>query len=334
MSKYILFMRKNSDFVRNFPEIIFAIGGYDRYIPVMQKEITVTRDGATEIFSGSWRGPNRILRYCARKSAGNEPFYSTVYPVYGSEIERIDSPAWYRFRNMQEMTLELLLSGIMRYEQNGISEIVRPGEIYIIHKGSDTRFEQLPGDSMHRIRLMIRGDLVSPLIRSLRLEAIRIVPVRDPESMADRFRHLIDLLNGYLPESGAEISGLTCCLLTEIAEEAGRKKQLPENLENILREISDDTAYRLSIAELARRHGCGVHTLMRLFHRHLGVSPSEYRERLRHERACRLLQSPLFSIKEISDQLGYCNQLYFSAAFKKRSGLSPQAYRRTHWHGE
>ena len=65
-----------------------------------------------------------------------------------------------------------------------------------------------------------------------------------------------------------------------------------------------------------------------------GVSPSEYRERIRHERACRLLQSPQFSIKEISDQLGYCSQLYFSSAFKKKTGLSPSAYLRAHWTGE
>lgn len=88
-----------------------------------------------------------------------------------------------------------------------------------------------------------------------------------------------------------------------------------------------DSAHNISIAELARRNGCGVHTLMRLFHRHLGVSPLEYRERIRHERACRLLQSPQFSIKEISEQLGYCSQLYFSSAFRKRTGVSPSAYR-------
>ena len=320
-------------FMRKIYEFLLAIGKMCRYIFPMQKEITIIRDGCTEIFSGSWRGRNQFIRCCARKPAENEPFYSTLYPVYGSEIKRIDSPAWYRFRNMWEMTLELLLSGVMRYEQNGISEIVRPGEIYIIHKGSDTFFEQKPGDSLHRIRLMIRGDLVSPLTSSLRLETTRIIPVRDPEAMSERFRLLIDLLNEHLPESGAEITGLTSRLLSEIAAEANRKKQLPGNLENILREMGRDTAHRLSIAELARRNGCGVHTLMRLFHRYLGVTPMEYRERLRHERACRLLQSPLFSIKEISDQLGYCSQLYFSAAFKKRTGLSPSAYRQAHWSG-
>ena len=297
----------------------------------MQKEITVIRDGCTEIFSGSWRGRNQFIRCFVRKPAGEEPFYSAIYPVYGSEVKRIDSPAWYRFLNPSEITIELLLSGVMRYEQSGISEIVRPGEIYLIHKGADTRFEQKPGDSFHRIRLMIRGDLVSPLISSLRLTTVRIVSVQDPEGMAGQFRNLIDLLSGHLPENGAEIMSLTCRLLTEIAAEANRKKTLPGTLDNILREMGRDTAHRLSIADLARRNGFGVHTLMRLFHRHLGVSPSEYRERLRHERACRLLQSPQFSIKEISDQLGYCSQLYFSAAFKKKTGLSPSAYRRAHW---
>ena len=34
------------------------------------------------------------------------------------------------------------------------------------------------------------------------------------------------------------------------------------------------------------------------------------------------------SVKEISERLGYCDQLYFSAAFRKRAGYPPTVYRR------
>ena len=71
-----------------------------------------------------------------------------------------------------------------------------------------------------------------------------------------------------------------------------------------------------------------VHMLMRLFHRHLGVSPLEYRNRLRLENAGRLAAHSELSMKEIAEQLGYRSPLYFSTAFRREFGVSPSEYRR------
>jgi len=115
-----------------------------------------------------------------------------------------------------------------------------------------------------------------------------------------------------------------------MATELEYKLQLssPDEMEQILSSINGDLSYQYSIADFARQHGCGVHTLMRLFRKHLGITPSAYRERLRFGQACRLLHTTDLSVKEISERLGYCDQLYFSAAFRKRAGCPPTVYRR------
>lgn len=287
------------------------------------------RDGCTETYSLSWHRDNHAIRQASWDINAEEPFYSTLFPRYGSEVERHNSPTWYRFRNAAEMTLEILLSGVMRYTQDGISEKVQPGELYIIHKGSDTRFEQLQEDHFHRVRLMIRGNLLNPLAESLRLTGKRVIPLRSPEKLADRFREIIRQLTEHTPGSGADISGKTAYLLNLIAEEACGTKNLPQLLTGVLHDMNQDVHHQYSISDFARRNGCGVHTLMRLFRKHLGITPSVYRDNLRCERACQMLRTDSFSIKEISEQLGYCDQLYFSAAFKRHFGISPSEYRRT-----
>lgn len=295
----------------------------------MENEIlTIIRDGCTETYSPGWLRNNRRIRIGnLTPGRGLDPYYSTLFPFYGSEAVRNNIPAWFRFQNAAEMTVELLLGGTLHYTQDKITEDVHPGEIYIIHKGSDTQFEQRPGEHFHRLRLMFRGNLVIPLAMSLQLTGERIIPLQDPETAAAKFREIIDLLAAPNPD-GAVISALGYALLTSIAGQTGQQKKMPPLLEQILSSINGDLSYRYSIADFARQHGCGVHTLMRLFRKHLGITPSAYRERLRFEQACRLLHTTDLSVKEISERLGYCDQLYFSAAFRKRAGYPPTVYRR------
>jgi len=65
----------------------------------------------------------------------------------------------------------------------------------------------------------------------------------------------------------------------------------------------------------------------RLFREKYGIAPVSLRLRLLHERAQRLLLNTNLTIKEISFQLGYDSQNYFSRAFKKSEGMSPAHFR-------
>ncbi|MBQ9335997.1 MAG: helix-turn-helix transcriptional regulator [Lentisphaeria bacterium] len=294
--------------------------------------LEVVRGDCVETYSANWLSNNRHIRYgnlnMSPVADGYEPFYSTLFPRYGAETVRRNIPSWFRFRNAVEMTVELLLDGVMHYEQDKISEEVRPGELYIIHKGSDTRFEQRPGEHFHRLRLMFCGSLIVPLTDSLQLTGKRVIALHDPDAMAARFRKIIDLMVEHSPGTEAEISSLSYSLLAGIAGETGRRDRFPPRFERILHSIGSDLSCRRSIAGIAQENGCGVHTLMRLFRKYLGVSPSAWRDHLRFEQACRMLQSTDLSVKEISERLGYCDQLYFSAAFRKRAGIPPSAFRK------
>jgi AraC-like DNA-binding protein len=84
-----------------------------------------------------------------------------------------------------------------------------------------------------------------------------------------------------------------------------------------------------TVHELAGRFGVDRSTLFRVFRERLGVSPKEFIERSRFERARRLLRTTGLSVKEIALNCGFEDQCYFSAAFRRRFGVPPSRWRTT-----
>ncbi|WP_251552281.1 response regulator [Neobacillus muris] len=68
--------------------------------------------------------------------------------------------------------------------------------------------------------------------------------------------------------------------------------------------------------------------LSRTFKKELGISFVSYITKLRIKKASLLLVSTDLSILEIAEQVGYDTQHYFSTAFKKEVGVSPNQYRK------
>ena len=64
-----------------------------------------------------------------------------------------------------------------------------------------------------------------------------------------------------------------------------------------------------------------------LFKQQTGCAPRDYLHLLRIHRACQLLRSSTFNVKEIAARLGYQDQFHFSRQFKAFQGISPSEYR-------
>jgi AraC-like DNA-binding protein len=83
----------------------------------------------------------------------------------------------------------------------------------------------------------------------------------------------------------------------------------------------------LQIATLAAVVNLSRSHYTTLFRRVTGYAPLRYLNHLRMQRAVQLLNTTNLSIKEISDQLGFSDQFYFSRAFSRMHGHSPSEHR-------
>ncbi|WP_426446176.1 response regulator transcription factor [Paenibacillus sp. S-38] len=83
----------------------------------------------------------------------------------------------------------------------------------------------------------------------------------------------------------------------------------------------------LPIASLTERFYLSKEHLHRLFKQQYGSGIHEYVLKLRMEKARELLGDPALKIQTVCERVGYRDQNYFSKAFRKYCGASPQEYR-------
>lgn len=82
----------------------------------------------------------------------------------------------------------------------------------------------------------------------------------------------------------------------------------------------------LSLEDYAAMCCMSKYHFLRTFKQVTGVTPLEYRTRIRIENAKEMLEGGELSVMEIGEKLGFSSPAYFSDSFKKATGISPKNY--------
>jgi AraC family transcriptional regulator of arabinose operon len=94
--------------------------------------------------------------------------------------------------------------------------------------------------------------------------------------------------------------------------------------------LCQNYTHNLSLNQLGAVVGLSGSRLGHLFRKQVGLTPVQFLERQRLERACRLLEFSARPIHSIAEELGFENPFYFTLRFKRQLGQSPRDYRKTH----
>jgi AraC family transcriptional regulator of arabinose operon len=106
-----------------------------------------------------------------------------------------------------------------------------------------------------------------------------------------------------------------------------RGAAIDARLQSVVDEASRRLDEPLSVAALARWSRLSPSRLAHLFRESLGVSPMQYVERLRIERAKQLLEHSDLPVAAVARRVGFADPFHFSRRFKKSAGSSPSEYR-------
>lgn len=97
----------------------------------------------------------------------------------------------------------------------------------------------------------------------------------------------------------------------------------------VLAEMHKDVGSQYSVADYAKKINLSPSYFAHVFKRRVGMSPIQYRNRIRMEHAKDLLITTTMTIDAIARELGYCDTAVFSKKFKEVYKMSPLHYRKS-----
>lgn len=162
------------------------------------------------------------------------------------------------------------------------------------------------------------------------LTKIGISPVLDLEgnrkvnSIYESIRSIVASGSGLLSEDLA----VECYALILELGRVVKLLKYPSELGHAINFIECKMHSSITLSSLSDECHISISALNRLFHEFLSVSPISYIISRRLERARHLISIKGLSLKEISSRCGYARESFFSRAFKKRFGMSPNEYRK------
>ncbi|MCG3209527.1 MAG: HTH-type transcriptional activator Btr [Anaerolineae bacterium] len=169
------------------------------------------------------------------------------------------------------------------------------------------------------------------------LEMAGVSPEKPMVSIGERLNIVTlfnDLLNTlqrgyslyYLINAAAQIRQILCniALFNTYSPAAGARDL---NTENVISFMVENVTAACTLDDFAA-HACMSRShFSRRFHEKTGYAPVDYFIRLKIQKACELLETSDKTIGEISHDLAYKDQYYFSRIFKQVMGVSPKNYR-------
>ena len=118
-------------------------------------------------------------------------------------------------------------------------------------------------------------------------------------------------------------------ILKEMEKLSGQNgQQTDERIDRMLAYIEKNYREDLKLEDLAGEFNFNYHYLSAYFSQHMQEGFSDYLNRVRINKACKLLQESSLPISQISSEVGYAEHSYFCRVFKKITGETPSVWRR------
>ncbi len=131
----------------------------------------------------------------------------------------------------------------------------------------------------------------------------------------------LEYVNQCLPHLLASFTHLS---QFRLIKESGEKDPVTQSINFMLENLTK----KLKLEKIATETGMSVSHFSRLFINRTGHSPIDYFIQLKIQRACRLIDNSGWTIADVSREMGFDDQFYFSRVFRKVMGMSPNEYRK------
>lgn len=277
-------------------------------------------------------GHRFLLLPSMRGAARMHPLSRDLFPVLAGAYRH--ATATPRGTTLPDHILVYCSAGLGTLVANDIATDLVEGDIAVLPRGTKILLGAQPEHWWSCYFLLFEGTQEDEYLNHLNLHAPDYVCnigsqprlISEIEALATLQTTILQL--GVMAEAACRLKWLLAWLGSIIAAKNG-SNAADDFVSRTLRLMNSRVDGHLDLPELAQLHGISVHQFTRQFQKLVGQPPINYFIHLKMQLACKLLDTSNLEVKRVAESLGYSDPYYFSRAFKRSVGMSPQQYRKT-----
>ena len=233
-------------------------------------------------------------------------------------------------------SLHFVHQGHLRLEFDGGRVDLQKDDLFVLFPGRTYDYCRLPSDSTLRLSwLAVDGDRVMPLLELAgatpdKPYLQRRISARVRES-AERVIGAMAGVERWKPAAALQLQSLVCGLFAElVADNAPPSAEEPAGWIHECMDFMELHATEgITVQQVAAFAGVHRSYFSNAFAQQVGMSPMKYIQKIRMEKAMRLLMDTDATVTEIALSLGYPNLYSFTRAFKVYYKAPPLTVRST-----
>lgn len=250
----------------------------------------------------------------------SHPFLELVYITHGSALHYLD----------------------------GKSEVVTCGDYFIIDYDSHHKYQSLDNENFELINCLFKPSFIDPVLENcksfsellgsylIRFGSARYCCPPTRCIYKDTDGEILNLISSMMREQDENRRGaveIMRCRLTELLIITMRKileigaETDDENISAAAKYISKNYMTKTVLSEVSDYVGLQPQYLSARFKKIMGMTMTEYLQRVRVGQSCRLLGTGDKKIIEVAELSGYNDLKFFNLVFKKYMGITPREFR-------
>ena len=238
--------------------------------------------------------------------------------------------------------------GVIRHTFDNCTEILNEGDYFIVDYGTKHGYKSADGKELSVINLLFYPDFIdrtlsrednfekvvnSYLVR-FKYRSLNRSPdgIRFHDDSGDIYKAVSNITREF-SEHEAGFAECIRCLLAQILIITMRKIAKTERSESgVIKSITDDIkknySQNLKLSDYCKKYNYSLSHISKKFKEEVGMGFTQYIQRIRIEKACRLLETDSMLIGEIAEQVGYENIKFFNKVFKSALGMTPREFKK------
>ena len=214
--------------------------------------------------------------------------------------------------------------------KNGKTITVQGGDILYMPKGTEYTLNVTnrvhEGSCTFGINFSLLNDNLEAFTAS---EEPILFKVSNPQNYYSLFSQMSKISDASI-SSSAKLKAYFYEIIASLCEACQFKELTSKDfkiIEKGIKYLENDYKLDLSVSDIAALCMVSENYFRRLFKEYSGISPKEYILNAKIDKAKLRLREGNIPISEIAETCGFPDAAYFCRIFKKRTGLSPLAYR-------